>query len=162
MNILNTNNFNEIVKQIKNIKEGPLVIQAQNEDFDRKVLEYGKFQTLLSPESSAGKNKIRQTDSGLNHVTAKIAAKNNISIGINLNEIKNLEKKEKAERLAKIKQNIKICRKAKTKLAILGASEQESRELLLSLDASTHQTKEVIIYDVKVFHKPHTLMCGTL
>ena|SRR3989344_1280838 len=144
MQIINTTNI-EKAKQLIKTAQAPIIVLAQNEEFNRKILEYGKFSVLLSPEATAGKNKIRQTDSGLNHVLAKIAAENKIAIGINIQKITKLEKKEKAERLAKIKQNIKICRKSKTKLATLGVKPQEAQNLLQSLGASTSQTKELII-----------------
>ena len=141
--MINTQNLEEAKRLIKKA-EAPKIILSQNDEFNRKILEYGKFDILLSPEAGSRKNKVRQTDSGLNHVLAKIAAKNNIAIGINLEELKLLEPKQKAERLAKIRQNIKICRKAKTKLAIKTKNFQEAHELLHSLGASTQQTKEII------------------
>ncbi|MEK6847140.1 MAG: hypothetical protein AABY16_03165 [Nanoarchaeota archaeon] len=143
--IIQTTNLEKAKREIK-IAQAPIVIQAQNEEFNRKILEHGNFQILLSPEATAGKNKIRQTDSGLNHVLAKIAARNKVAIGIDLREISKLEKKEKADRLAKIRQNIKICRKAKTKLAVSGATNQEAGNLLQSLGASTQQIKEAIVF----------------
>lgn len=143
--MISTNNL-EKARQLLKKEQHPKIVQAQDDEFNRKILEYGKFDVLLSPESGLRKNKIRQTDSGLNHVLAKIAAKNNLSIGIDLKEIKKLGKKEKAERLAKIKQNIIICRKAKTKIAIFGATKQESINLLQSLGASTQQVKETILF----------------
>jgi len=148
--IIQTSNLKK-AKQLIKRAQTPIIVQAQNEEFNRKILENGKLQILLSLEAKAGKNKVRQTDSGLNHVLAKIASKNNIAIGVNLKEIAKLEKKEKAERLAKIRQNIKICRKAKTKLAIFGANLKEAHNLLQSLGASTQQIKESITIQNKYF-----------
>ncbi len=143
MQIINTPNIEQARKEIKSSKEKPIIVQAQDDNFNRKILEYGKFQILLSPEAGKRKNSLRQIDSGLNHVLAKIATKNNIAIGINLNEIKSLQKKEKAERLAKIAQNIKLCRKAKTKITLISAkNKRESASFLTSLGASTQQIKE--------------------
>ena len=125
----------------------PIIIESQTPEFDRAILEYGKFQVLLSPEKNGKKDKPKQLDSGLNHVLANISEKNNVSIGINLEEISKLDKKSKAIRLARIKQNIKILRKSKTKLAILYNSDKKNAvNLLLSLGASTQQTKETITF----------------
>ena len=118
----------------------PIIVEGGDDTFNRKMIEYGRFDILLSPEKGQRKNSLRQQDSGLNHFLAKLAAKNRISIGINIEEIRKLPKKEKAERLAKIRQNIKICRKAKTKLTVLG--NKGSASLLLSLGASSQQVKE--------------------
>jgi len=144
MSIINTNNLQEVIKKIKLSKEKPIIVQAQNDEFNRKILEYGKFDIILSPESGNRKSSVRSIDSGMNNVLAKIAAKNNILIGINLKEISQLDKKQKAERLEKIIQNIKICRKAKAKLAIISNIKKEAEHLLLSLGASTQQVKEAI------------------
>ena len=143
--MINTNNVEEAKKMLKK-EQSPRIVLAQNDDFNRKIAEQAKFEILLSVEKGNRKNKIRQIDSGLNHVLAKIASKNGIAIGINLKEIIILGKKEKAERLAKIKQNIKICRKSRTRLAVIGAPVQEARELLQSLGASTQQIKEAIVF----------------
>ena len=140
---INTTNFNEFIKIVRSAQnQRPIIVISQNEEFNRKALEYGKFDILLSPEKSADKNKIRQTNSGLNHVLAKISAKNKIAIGIDFKEINLLEKKEKAERLAKIAQNTKICRKAKAKIAF--QKNIKTNSLLLTLGASTQQIKEAM------------------
>src|SRR3989338_9301459 len=142
--MINTTSIEETKKLLKK-EETPKIVLAQNDEFNRKILEHGNFDILLSPETGQRKNKIRQVDSGLNHVLAKIANKNNIAIGINLEEIKKLEPKSKAERLSKIKQNIKICRKAKTKLAIKTSSIIEVASFLQSLGASSQHAKQASI-----------------
>ncbi len=150
MNIINTNNL-EKAKQLIKTAQVPIIVKAQNEEFNRKILEYGKFQILLSPESTSGKNSVRQSNSGLNHILVKIATENNIAIGIDLKEISSLEKKEKAESLTKTKQNLKICRKSKTRLIVLNATIQQTQNLLQSLGASTQQIKESISSKAKYF-----------
>lgn len=116
--------------------------ETTNDLEKRKVLEQGKCEILLSPEKGERKDSLKQIDSGFNHVLGKIATKNKIKIGINIEEISKLTKKEKAVRLSKIRQNLKICKKTKTKLAIRGNI--ESRHLLTSLGASDNQAKEAI------------------
>lgn len=144
--MINTKNLEQAKKEIKNSKS-PIIVQAQDDNFNRKILEHGKFNVLLSPEKGNRKNKLRQIDSGLNHVIAKIATKNKVSIGIDIVEISTLPKAQKAKRLARIKQNIKICRKAKTKLAIINHyNSKDAFNLLISLGSSTHQAKEAISF----------------
>lgn len=140
--MINTTNIQQAINSIKSSKDKSIIVKAQNENFNRKILEYGKFHILLSPEDLSEKNSLRQINSGLNHVLAKIAAKNKIAIGIDFKEISNLEKKAKAERLSKIFQNIKICRKAKTKIAY--KKNTKTNSLLLTLGASTQQIKEAL------------------
>jgi len=145
MQIINTPNIEQAKKEIRNSKTKPIIVKAQNDDFDRKLLEYGKFDILIGIETEKRKNTLRQLDSGFNHILSKIASKNNINLGIDLEEVSKLEKKEKAIILARIIQNIKICRKAKTRLAILNAKDKKDAfHFLISLGASTQQAREAL------------------
>lgn len=143
--IISEDNIEKTKKLIKS-SERPIIVHAQDDSYNRKILESGNFDILLSPEIQTKGNKLKQADSGLNHVLAKIAAKNNVRIGINLGEISRLSKKEKAERISKIIQNVKICRKAKAGIVILN-SENIGKEasFLLSIGCSTKQAKESFI-----------------
>jgi len=143
--MITTSNLEEAKKAIG--KEMPLkVILAHEDVFNRKILEYGKFDILLSVEDGIRKDKIRQTDSGFNHVLAVIAEKNKIAMGIDLQKIKKLDLKEKANRLSKIMQNIRICRKAGTRIAVGTHSMDLARDFLIGLGASTNQIKETIVF----------------
>ena len=125
----------------------PIIVKAHNDSFNRKVLEYGKFDTILSIEAGKKSDSLKQIDSGLNHILAKIASKNKISIGIDLKEIESLEPKEKAVRLSKIRQNIEICKKSKTPLKVINSNNKTlSFNLLTSLGASTQQAKQAISF----------------
>ena len=143
--MINNQKVEEVKKLIKK-EQSPKIILAQNDEFNRKILEYGNFDILLSVEKWNRTNKIRQTDSGLNHIIAKIAKNKLVAIGLDLEEIKNLEPKQKAERLSKIIQNIKICRKSKTKIAVKTNSLEKARWFLSGLGASTQQIKETIVF----------------
>ena len=145
--MISTSNIEQAKNQIKKSKEKPLIILAQNDEFNRKLLEYGKFDILLSPESGQRARTLRNIDSGLNHVLAHIAAKNKIAIGIDMEELNKLPKKEQALRLERIIQNIKICRKAKVKIALLNWKDRKDAfSFLISLGASTQQAREAILF----------------
>ena len=143
--MINATNIEQAKGLIKSSKEKPIIVQAQNDDFNRKILEYGKFDILLSPEVGKRKRTLRNIDSGFNHVLAKIAEKNNVAIGINLAEISKLAKEEKAKRLERLIQNIKTCRKAGTKITLLNYKDKKDAfSFLISLGASTSQAKEAL------------------
>ncbi len=144
---ISTDNLEEAKKLIKK-KNRPIIIEAQTDLFNRKILEYGKFDILTNIELQPNrKDKPKHLDSGLNHVLAKIASKNKISIGIDLNKLRNLDKKDKAKTLARIKQNIKVCRKAKTHLKILNYQDKKDAfSFLLTLGSSTAQAKKAITF----------------
>ena len=143
MKIINNPSIEKAKIQIKKANP-PIIVQARDDVFNRKLLEYGKFDVILSIEKgNQRRHTIRQIDSGLNHVLAKIATKNRIKIGIDIKEISRLSKNEKARRLSKIRQNIQICKKARTKLTIINLeSKKDAQYFLLSLGASTSQAKE--------------------
>lgn len=142
MKIIDEKNI-EKTKQIIRESTHPIIILGQEDNYNRKLLEYGNFDILLSPEAKTENDKLKQMNSGINNVTAKIAVKNRVEFGLNLKEIKNLEKTNKAKRLAKIRQNIKICRKAKATIRVLNSeSKEQTRAFLLSMGASTTQIKQ--------------------
>jgi RNase P/RNase MRP subunit p30 len=149
INITNIEKAKQEIKKASHIdKNKVIIVKAQSDNFNRKILEYGKFHILLSVESGLKKNKLRQIDSGFNHVLAKIAAKNQVALGLDLKEIKALPKKDKAERLSKITQNIKTCRKTNTMLVVLNSSsKKETLYFFLSLGASTKQAKEASFFN---------------
>lgn len=131
----------------------PRIVKAQNLEFNRKMLEKADFEILLSPENNTEKTKIKSIDSGLNHVLCRIAEKRKIAIGIDINALRELNKKVKAERLEKIVQNIKLCRKYKVTLALTGIKDKlDADAFLLSLGASTQQIKKALTFYVK-FHE---------
>lgn len=130
-----------IQKALSQISQGDTLVEARDEKFDRKILEKAKAITLVSIEKNTKPTTIREIDSGLNHVLTTIAQKKGSRIGIDLVEIKSLEKKQKAIRLEKIIQNIRLCGKKQVELSI---NEKDHKSLLLSLGASTNQVKNTI------------------
>ncbi len=141
----------------KQIKDKQIAVFGRDNNFNRRVLETCKINMLISPERDLDherKDTLKQRDSGLNHVVAKIATKHKIIIVIDFAEIKQMqknaksiqEKKQLSKRLARIIQNIKICRKAKCKIIIIDFSgkstKQELQSFGFSLNMSSQQASE--------------------
>ena len=143
--MITTSNLNQARKQIQTLKKEKkqVIIQAQDEEFNRKILENPDVDILLGLETHDRKDKLKQRDSGLNEVLCKLAFQNNIKIGINLDEIQKLEKKDKARVLTRIIQNIKLCRRTKTLIIIYpkSYSKQQINSFFLILKGSTNQAK---------------------
>lgn len=142
---IQTSNINEARKQIQKLKKAnkQVIVRAQNPEFNRKILENKDVNILLSPELHTRGDKLKQRDSGLNEILCKIAAKNNIKIGINLDSLKGKDKKEKAILLARIIQNIKLCKRVKAEIKLLGKCDKKNAfAFLLALGASTSQAKK--------------------
>lgn len=147
--MINTPSLNEARKQIQKIKKedpkGKIIVIAQSEEFNRKILENKDVNVLLSPELHERGDRLKQRDSGLNEVLCKIAAKNKIKIGIDTDKIREKKGKELAVVLARIIQNIILCKKAGTDLIMLGKHDKKDAfSFLITLGASTSQAKKAI------------------
>lgn len=120
MDIINTNNINEARKKINTLKKQnkKVVVVAQNDEFNRKIFENIHIDMIINLELSEKKDYLRQKNSGLNEVLAKLAKKNDITIGINIPEILNKNKIERAIILGRVMQNIELCRRAKAKISL--------------------------------------------
>lgn len=95
--------------------------------FNRRAIESLKIDYLVSPEIGAKVDNLKQRDSGINHVVAKEASKRGVVIIIDFNGIQKIKGKEKALRLGRLIQNVKICRKAGCDIKIASlASNQKS------------------------------------
>lgn len=120
------------------------IIQGRDISFNRKVLENKKTGMLILNHKE-GRDKLKQRDSGLNQVLCKIARNNNITLAIDLNELKGKEKKEKAVILSRILQNLKLIKKFKNKFKVLNpGNKSQAFSFLISLGMPTDMAKEAI------------------
>ena len=147
MQTISTNNLNQARKLIQKIRkensDEEIAVQAQDDEFNRKILENKEVNILLNPHIHSRKDKLKQRDSGLSEILCKIASKNNIKIGVDLNELTKLKKKEKAIALSRIMQNIKLCKRTQTKIIFTPKqSKQDVISFFLTLKASTSQARD--------------------
>jgi len=146
-NIIQTKNLNEARKQADKLRKEnkPIVILSQDDEFNRKALEIKGLSTLLINESLNQKDYMKQRNSGLNEVLANICAEKGIKIGIQLDEIAKKSDVEKARALARLMQNIMLCKKAKTVMAILGQPDKRAvQSIFLTLGASSKQASNAV------------------
>ncbi len=126
-----------------------IIVKAKSEKFNRKILENEQIYAIFGLELTEKKDKLKQKSSGLNEILAKIAVKNNIKIAVSLKELTKLGTTDKANLIARIKQNIKLCRKAKCSLIIASFAKKASEmrdaydifSLCLTLGMNTKQAK---------------------
>ena len=148
--IIDISDFNKAkikIMQAKKQKFVPIIIGKTNE-FNRKILEKEKNIILLI-NLAGKKDKIKQRESGLNHVLVNFARKNNNQIGINLDEILESQGAEKAKILARIMQNIKFCNKKKVKMKFISLKNKSLdklglKSLGLSLGMPTWMAKGAV------------------
>ena len=147
MLIIETESINEARKQIeKSNKEGKkIAVLGRGIEFNRIILENKKVSMLILSHENK-KDKLKQRDSGLNHILCEIARKNSITFAFDLNElIKQNDKKQKALILARIIQNIKLIKKFKNNFKIINyQNKQQAFSFLLSLGLPTDMAKEAV------------------
>ncbi|MEK6760616.1 MAG: RNase P subunit p30 family protein [Nanoarchaeota archaeon] len=122
---INENDFMRARDKIRKIKDGVIVFSSDDDELNRKILEKEKINVLLLNQRGR-KDHMKQRESGLNHVLAKEAKKNDVAIGINLDEIIESRGRQRAEILARIRQNIKLCNKSKLKMRFLHFKHERS------------------------------------
>ncbi len=152
MQILNTSNLNELRKQVQKIqksdKSEKIAILSQDDDFNRKALEIKGISLFIINESIQIKDYMKQRNSGLNEVLAKLAKSREVQIGIEIDKIITKDSKEKARALARLTQNIMLCKKAGTKLIFITNNKELDKKglqsLFLTLGASTKQAQETL------------------
>ena len=130
MEISKANSVASSKKQTKEINSSKekIVFTSDDDELNRKVLEKLKIDVLLI-NLSKRKDFQKQRNSGFNQVLAKIAKKNKIHIGINLDEIIKANKFEKSKILARVKQNIFLCNKAKLKMVFVVQDKNNLRNI---------------------------------
>ena len=125
--LIRAENKEELHLKINKAKGKKIVVLGSNNEVNRAALESKNVDVLLSPELTRKKDYMKYRDSGLNQVLCKIAHNNGKAIGINYDEIKKIkDKKEKAQRIGRIIQNIRLCRKYKVKIILVSFSKKTS------------------------------------
>lgn len=143
--------FNKLKNEVKKAKEDKkeIVFSSEDDELNRKVIEKIEINILLINLKNR-KDFQKQRNSGFNQVLAKIIKKKNMVLGINLDEIveeRNL--KNKAEILARLRQNIFLCKKNKIQMRFIVKKEQNTRDIYdlkslgLILGMPTWMTKEL-------------------
>lgn len=143
--IIKENNFQKARKKIRENPGKRIIFSSNDDELNRKILEKEKINVLLL-NLSGKKDRMKQRDSGFNHVLAKLAKKKNISLGINLDEIIDSKPEEKLKILARVRQNIKLCNKNKLNMEFISGKKRDRynlKSLGLLLSMPTHMTKNL-------------------
>lgn len=146
MQMINEPNITKARNQIQSMaskKKKPIVVLSQDGDYNQKILDNKYVDALVLNESRIAKDYMKQRDSGLNEVLCKLAKKNGIKIAVDANAIARKSDIEQAKALARLGQNIMLCKKSGCDLVIYGDFDKKSiMSLFLTLGASTSQAKK--------------------
>ncbi|MBS3072782.1 hypothetical protein J4477_03040 [Candidatus Pacearchaeota archaeon] len=139
-------NINEARKEIdKSSKQGKkVIVTAGDSDYNRKILENKKVSVLLFVDFS-GKDKLKQRDSGLDHVLCRLAKVNNITIGFDLGFLNEKSDVTMSKKIARLSQNIRLCSKYKNKVEVFNYEKNDLVKLkafLLSLGMNNKMIKQ--------------------
>ncbi len=147
--LINTENINEARQEIENAtKSGrKIIVVAKSSEFNRKIFENKREKIIIGLESGHKRDKLKQRDSGLNQVLCKLAKENSIEIGINIKEIFEKNRIDLALHLARLMQNINLCKKYKARMIIFNSgsiNENTLISLLITLGMPTDMAKYAI------------------
>ncbi|MBU90732.1 hypothetical protein CMO94_04270 [Candidatus Woesearchaeota archaeon] len=109
-------NHKDIRKISTKLKGANVFIAVKSSNNDREIIEKSSADLIFSLEENTRRDFIHQRASGLNHILCKLAKENKVIVGFSLTSILNAGNKH--EVLGRIMQNIKICRKFKTKTIV--------------------------------------------
>lgn len=114
--------FNALMTSSKNVdksrNKADLVLVKSDGINDRFGFEKTKPDLIFCLEETQKKDFMHQRASGLNHIHARLANKNQIIIGFSFNSLLNKEGIERSRIIGRMMQNIKLCRKFKVKTCI--------------------------------------------
>jgi len=101
------------LKKLKNMRKeyDVLIVKGGNLDLNRKAVETPEVDILTHPE-------LNRIDSGLNHVMAKLATKNNVAIEVNFREILLSHKNTRSLIMKNIQNNVKLCKRYHTSIIL--------------------------------------------
>ncbi len=126
--VIQEKTFDKVLKEIEKNKDKKIIFCSDDDELNRKILEKEKINILLLNQKNR-KDFQKQRNSGLNQVMTRIAKKQNTIIGINLDDIIESPPKEKSNIIARIKQNIKLCNKAKLNMKFLAQKKSNERNI---------------------------------
>ena len=126
----------------------PVKILAQDEKWNRALIEKIQCDILVMNHSMPKHDTLRSLDVPYSDISARIAAKKKIALAFDIKALRILSPRERGRELARIKQMIVLCRKASTPLSVLHAYTPEgARALLRCLGASNEQASQATLID---------------
>lgn len=147
--MIDTNNIEQARKEIQKLKKNnnKVVVLAKDDEFNRKIFEMKDVDIVVGLEFNR-RDKLKQRDSGMNEVIAKLGKTNDIKIGIDISRIQKLNRLEKAKILSRIMQNIKLCRRTGAKIILLDANNKKASSFIISLGGDTNQASFIEDFEI--------------
>lgn len=125
---LEENDWGELKKDIQRSDADVLIYLGGDDELHKKVAEHGKVDIIMSPERG-------RKDSGIDHVIAEAASKNNVAIGFNIQRLFT-SKKQRTHVFKHWRRNLKLCEKYGT-MKVLTTGAEELMQLRAPRDAAS-------------------------
>lgn len=93
-------------------------IVVRSSDKDVHLVEHSHPTVLFDLEATPRHDALHQRASGINHVLARLCAKNNVTIAFSLHSLLETHGERRAQLLGRIMQNVMLCRKFKVPVKI--------------------------------------------
>lgn len=142
--ILSPMDFNKLKNEVKKNKGKEIVFASLDDDLNRKVMEKLNVSGVLIYLDER-KDYMKQRDSGLNEVMARIAKKNKVNIYFDFDELFNSKNRQRV--LARLRQNVELCNRTKVQIkVIIGKFERSDidiRSLFSTIGAPTWMLKKL-------------------
>ena len=103
----------ELIREINKAKDKLTVFKPSSEELLRFALEKTKINLVFGMETINPKDSLHFVRGGLDQITCRIAAEKGKVIGFSFSEILNARNKDKI--IARMKLNVKLCKKYKVK-----------------------------------------------
>jgi|TARA_B100002003_G_C14060337_1_gene510457 RNase P/RNase MRP subunit p30 len=143
--MINNNDLVKVRNEIKRLVSAneEVVVRAGSDEFNRKVFEMRDVGMVVGLEFGK-RDRLKQRDSGLNEIMCRLAKKNGIVVGVDVGRLARLDKLEKAKVLARVRQNIGLCKRTGVKMIGYPAGDYDKKDLsglVVSLGGSSGQGK---------------------
>lgn len=104
----------------------PEVFLTRSSKYNREVLDKASADIIFDYEAHPGPDSIAQRRSNFNHILARVAEKNGVVLGINLNTLLKCGKMNRQKYMGRIKQNLMLSRKYKCDYCIFSGASKPS------------------------------------
>jgi len=121
--VVSSKNVQQEVRKVRSNAEAILV--KGDDKVSRMASDCWEVDIIGSPEVHNEKDFMHQANSGIDYVIARACAEKGIAVELNLSNVLNSSGRRRAEILARMAQNVRICRDAKCDLVITSGAKEK-------------------------------------
>jgi RNase P/RNase MRP subunit p30 len=116
-------NVQEVAKKLR--KEAETIIASGSDDINRLASDCWEIDLIGSPEVHEEGDFMHQLNSGVDYVIAKACAEKGIAVEINFANVLNAYGRRRAQIMARMAQNVRICRDCECNVVITSGAKDK-------------------------------------